>query len=195
MNPANDNGPMGRAANDNLIPHARLLEFIHYDSDTGVFTWRVRKGNIRAGTRAGIVAVNGYRRIKIDGREYPEARLAWFYVTGKWPDAVVDHASRDILDNSFANLREATLAENQHNRSKQSNNTSGRKGVSQFKRTGRWRAEIMRHGKSHYLGSYATADEASAAYDEAALDLHGLFARNASGPLADNDNREREAVA
>lgn len=185
---------MTKAANDNVpgrvytLAHDRLVSLLLYDEHTGLFTWRVNKGNVRAGVRAGMKAANGYWRIRIDGTYYPSQRLAWFYVTGTWPTGVIDHIDRDTDNNAFANLRDATVAQNQHNRAEQINNTSGRKGVSFVKKTGRWRVDIKCHGVSNYLGSYATIDEASAIYDAAAIDRHGKFARNSSGRLTANDN-------
>lgn len=191
MTPANDNWPL--AANDNGLTLERLQTLLSYDANTGWFTWRVNKGNVKAGARAGKDASNGYRRVKVDCVEYPEHRLAWFYMTGEWPKCVIDHIDRDQRNNAFDNLREANYAENQYNRTHQRNNTSGHKGVSFNKKSQKWRAEIMRNGRSHYLGQFGDIELAVAAYREAANDLHGKFARDSTGPIA-NDNL-REAVA
>ena len=191
MTTANDNGPL--AANDNGLTLDRLKSLLHYEPETGWFTWRVNKSNVKAGSRAGKNASNGYRRVKVDGVEYPEHRLAWFYVTGQWPKCVIDHVDRDQRHNAFSNLREANYAENQHNRTHQRNNTSGHKGVSFNKKSQKWRAEIMRDGRSHYLGQFSDIDLAVAAYREAANDLHGVFARDSAGPIA-NDNRKEVAA-
>ena len=199
MKAANDNRVTQRssrmAANDNLISADRLRSLLHYDPETGVFTWLVNKSNVKAGSTAGKHAANGYWRIKLDGREYPAHRLAWLYMKGTWPSGVVDHINMNKIDNRFDNLREASFAQNQHNRTEQSNNTSGYKGVSRFKNTGRWRADIMLNGKSHYLGSFDTAEDAAIAYDMAASELHGSFARNADGLLVANDNCKAEIAA
>lgn len=196
MKPANDNLPLPqRAANDNLVTSERLRSALSYDAETGHFTWLVRIGSVKAGQRAGKHAKNGYWRIRLDGVEYPAHRLAWFYVYGRWPDGQVDHINLDKIDNGISNLRPATNAENQRNRSEQSNNTSGFKGVSRFKKTGRWRAEIMIDGHKKYLGSFSTPEQAAVAYDSAAARLHGDFARNAIGRLAANDNEPFEEVA
>ena len=44
------------------------------------------------------------------------------------------------------------------------NNTSGYKGVTWNKEAKKWRAQIWTNGKSIHLGTYATAEEAYAAY-------------------------------
>lgn len=96
-----------------------------------------------------------------------------------WP--LVDHANGNGLDNRRANLRPATNAENQRNRPVQANNTSGFKGVGLHR--GKWRAQIKLDGKRRHLGYFATPDEAGRAYDDAARELHGEFARlNFPGP-------------
>lgn len=178
--PANDDKPLAVE---------RLRALLRYNPFTGRFYWRVNRSNVKAGNVAGKLASNGYWKIKIDGVDYTGQQLAWLYYHGTPPAGVVDHRNRDTLDNRIANLRDATFAQNQYNRTAQANNTSGFKGVSLIKKTGRYRADIKANGVPRYLGSFATAEEASAAYDAAARDLHGEFARNSSGPIAANDNR------
>lgn len=89
----------------------------------------------------------------------------------------VDHINSDTLDNRRTNLRLASPSENLRNRGKNRNNTSGFKGVSCFKRTGRWHARIWANGKCHHLGYYDTPEDAAHAYDIAARKVHGKFAR------------------
>ena len=91
----------------------------------------------------------------------------------------VDHVDNDKLNNRRENLRVCTPAENRRNCGKKANNTSGFKGV--FFRKGRalkkpWLAQIKVDKKSHYLGVFATAEEAACAYDTTARELHGDFA-------------------
>ena len=52
----------------------------------------------------------------------------------------------------------------------------GLKGANLHRRTGRWIGRIKANGKFHYLGMFATAQEAHQAYAEAAARLHGPFA-------------------
>lgn len=90
---------------------------------------------------------------------------------------VCDHINGDGLDNRRANLRPATARENQHNARKRIDNVSGHKGASFHKATGKWQAQIQIDGKVTYLGYYATAELAHAAYREAAARFYGEFAR------------------
>lgn len=86
-----------------------------------------------------------------------------------------DHINHDTLNNRDENLRIATHAENQHNRGKTSNNTSGFKGVS---RNGKgWEARIWANGKHLCLGTRDTPQQASELYCTAATKFHGKFAR------------------
>lgn len=89
----------------------------------------------------------------------------------------IDHANGDGLDNRRANLRVTTQAQNATNTRRRSNNKSGFKGVSWHAECKAWRAQIRTGGKSHHLGLFATAEEAARAYDTAAAERFGLYAR------------------
>lgn len=91
------------------------------------------------------------------------------------PSERVDHIDLDGLNNRRGNLRLANGSQNQHNRGKQSNNTTGFKGV--FKNGKGYMARIRVKGKKMYLGTYATPELAARAYDEAAAKYHGEFAK------------------
>lgn len=91
-------------------------------------------------------------------------------------DPFVDHRNRNPLDNRRENLRFCSPAQNQWNKGRQSNNTSGFKGVYFDSRKCRWRARIRVYGRRTSLGSHASPEEASQAYAEAAAKFHGNFA-------------------
>ena len=94
------------------------------------------------------------------------------------PDGlVVDHINGNTLDNRKENLRLCTTAQNGFNQGFQKNNTSGYKGVSYCKDTGKWQARITAEGKKYKLGRFHTPKEAYDAYCIAAKQLHGEFAR------------------
>jgi AP2 domain len=89
----------------------------------------------------------------------------------------VDHIDGDTLRNLRENLRHATTAQNQHNREKLLNNTSGYKGVAWHKRDKKWRVDITFNRKTFHIGYFEDKEEAARAYDEAAKKYHGEFAR------------------
>ena len=83
----------------------------------------------------------------------------------------------DGLNNSRANLRAATVSENQHNRRLDFDSTSGLKGAHFDKSRGKWLARIKVNGTSIYLGLYSSAEEAHTAYCAASAKYHGEFGR------------------
>lgn len=96
------------------------------------------------------------------------------FLTG-WP--LVDHINGDGLDNTRANLRPATKAQNNANSVIHSHNTSGYKGVSLHLATGLWRAYVGGSRDREWLGYFRSPEEAARAYDAAALARYGEFAR------------------
>lgn len=114
------------------------------------------------------------------------ARRSFKNASGRWTTqclhnflmgrAGIDHADGDGLNNRRSNLRPASKSQNGANRGKNSNNTSGFKGVSPRKGSLPWMARIGHDGKSVYLGKFPTAEDAARAYNSAALELFGEFA-------------------
>lgn len=171
----------------------RLREILDYDSMTGIFTYRRSRGpKQKAGAVAGRISPKsmdnggGYRLISIDHVEYGAHRLAWFYVHGEWPALHVDHKNQNRDSNWIDNLREATRSQNMANQGLTKRNTSGFKGVSFHKASGKWIANIKANGKAIYLGLFVTAQEASAAYRTAALEFFGEFAAFERGLVGQN---------
>ena len=90
----------------------------------------------------------------------------------------VDHVDRDPVNNRRFNLRLATHAENMRNRTRQSNNRSGYKGVYLRPDTGRWYAGIRVNGKKIHLGVFDDPRIAHEAYCAAAKKHFGAFANS-----------------
>lgn len=158
------------------LTHTELLSLVHYDKSSGLFTSLVKRKRVRAGQVLGCVNGKGYVQFSIHSVLYTAHRLAWFYVTGGWPEAMIDHKDTNRSNNAFANLRLATYNENLANASISKRNTTGKKGVTFDKSRGKFRAQIMVAGKRQSLGMFLSLDDASDAYDRAALALSGSFA-------------------
>lgn len=154
------------------LTSVRLRELLHYDPESGDFTWRVdRTGKAVAGSVAGWKNTDGYLVISIDNRSHKAHRLAWFWMHERWPYKV-DHKNQIKDDNRFCNLREVNDSESCQNRPLFRNNTSGFRGVTWNKTTGRWLAHIRHLGKRRNLGYFTTAEDAYEAYKQAAAQLH-----------------------
>lgn len=145
---------------------------LRYERESGRF-FSVRTGKEITGSRN----TDGYIQICVQRRHYMASRLAWLYVTGKWPEKEIDHRNRVRDDNRFDNLREASRSRNVMNSRKRSDNTSGAKGVTWSAQHSKWRARCTVDQRVHDLGLHSTIDEASAAYRAFARVHHGEFAR------------------
>jgi hypothetical protein len=77
----------------------------------------------------------------------------------------VDHEDRIRLNNQRSNLRIATAAQNQHNRSGWGK-TSKYRGVWWFPNYQKWRAEVRLNYKKHFLGYFEREEDAARAASE-----------------------------
>ena len=93
-------------------------------------------------------------------------------------DFDTDHINGNSLDNRLENLRVCTMSQNQANRGKNSNNTSGYKGVCWSKSNKNWIAFIRINGKRKHLGSFSNIIDAADAYEKAAQKIFGKYARS-----------------
>lgn len=167
-----------------MITQSRLKKVLEYDSESGVFTWKVSHARIRAGKVAGTThKTTGYIRIRIDQISHLAHRLAFLYMKGDFPDNYTDHINGITHDNRWRNLRPVTSAENSRNMAKYKTNTSGITGVSWEKKAGKWRSEIYFDGQQQFLGYFDHLFEAAAARRSAELkhDYHPNHGRIAFG--------------
>lgn len=121
------------------------------------YSWFNCNGYARTRTKSGKVILL-HRLIMGDGK----------------PGLVIDHEDGDGLNNRRYNLRWASHRENMRNRT----TTVGK---SRFKGVwldrSAWRAEIQLNGKKIRLGSFTKEADAARAYDRAAKEYHGDFAK------------------
>ncbi len=146
-----------------LFTHGKST--VSYDPLTGLFVWVLpyRKPAF-VGKVATRLATNGYLRLKIGGKEFSAARLAYTLAAGPISDGLeVDHVNRVRSDDRIENLRLVTRAGHLQNRVFPPNRC-GHTGVSLHK-GGLYRA---RHkGAVRY---FRTAEEAAAGYAALAAD-------------------------
>ena len=88
----------------------------------------------------------------------------------------IDHKDRNPLNCLEENLRVCVHLQNSHNKTKNTNNTSGYKGVSWDKTKQKWQAQITINYKHIRLGNFDTPIDAAKAYNIAAIKYHGEFA-------------------
>jgi len=103
--------------------------------------------------------VKKYIYVDLLGKKYRSHRLAWFYVNGYWPKEI-DHINGDGCDNRFINLRSVSSEENRRNIKLQSNNTSGKPGVSWSKSRKLWVAKINIDKKTKTIGYFENKETA-----------------------------------
>lgn len=172
------------------ITQARLKQVLHYDPQTGVFTWLVNiSTRNRIGDIAGTLRSDGYIRLQIDGVRKYASHWAYLYMNGEYPRDEVDHEDRDRANNAWFNLRPSTKSQNSANRPKRVRESGLLRGVT--RRNGRFVSQIRAHGVHRYLGVYTTEQEAHEAYSIEAIKAHGEF----SVLHQANDNVAREVAA
>ncbi len=122
-----------------------ISEYLRYSD--GHLYWKLDRGfKMSAGDRAGCLhKSSGYIKVFLFGRLYRAHRVIFYLHHGIWPEHDIDHIDHDKTNNHIDNLRSATGSQNQRNRSRLKNNTSGCNGVSKSKSG--WFASVYDHDK------------------------------------------------
>lgn len=153
------------------VPIERLRQLLSYNPETGVITRIASYGRAIEGQE-----FHEAIHISVDGYHIRANRIAWALHNGMWPPVGywVDHKNTIKVDNRITNLRLATPTQNQQNKAGYG---AYAKGVTWRDRIGKpWQAKIRVNGERFHLGSFASEEEASKAYQEACLKYHGEFA-------------------
>jgi len=144
-----------------MLTQAELKSLLHYSSETGIFTWISPLSNrAKSGDECKTKMAAGYIVIGIRGARLYAHRLAWLYMTGSWPENMIDHINCTRDDNRWLNLREASKAQNMRNAGIRKQNTSGHTGVGFHAQINKWRAFINDGNKYIHVGVFDTIDQA-----------------------------------
>lgn len=141
------------------------------DSDLAEFKWTAN-----VDSKNGVVYVHRHKPKTRSNMKLHRVIMARILGRDLLPGERVDHWDHNGLNNRRSNLRLATPSQNAINSRLAQNNTSGFKGVSWYKKTQKWKAQISFRGKRLGLGYFVSPQEAYAAYCEAAIRLYGNFA-------------------
>jgi hypothetical protein len=139
-------------------------------------------GGQPAGAIAGWVTTcnsRQYKKMSLNRKTVYVHHAIFLYHHGYLPK-YIDHIDNNPLNNKIENLRPSTQSQNLGNSRIRRNNTSGYKGVTFRKDTGKWQAAVMINAKHISLGSHVTKEEAYEAYIAGSKKYFGEFANDGS---------------
>ena len=161
-----------------LPPLEELKEFLDYNPDTGILTWKKKPSKkVKVSQEAGSKRSDGYLEIRFKGIRYYAHRLAYYMYHGVDPlEKMVDHKDKPTSNNKIDNLRLATNPQNKMNRvNLPSNNTSGVIGVCWNKKAKKWEAQIRVNKVQKFLGYFINKEDAIKVRKEAEIKYYGNF--------------------
>ncbi len=169
------------------MPSIELLrDLFHVDEHGNLIR---KKRNFRSNGKPGDIAGSPgkwkHLKVRVNCVCIYNHRVVWAITYGEWPSGPIDHINGIHSDNRPENLRIATVTENAHNRGITKANSSGFRGVCKPSKSRKYIAQITVNGDHINLGSFDTAEGASAAYEAAAKKAYGEFYR----PLEKHDER------
>jgi hypothetical protein len=157
-----------------LPSQEELWEMFSYEPETGDLT-NIATGHVYGARKNPGKGRAFHIQVFIDGVPYKAHRIIWTMVNGPIPkDMTIDHINLDGRDNRISNLRLATMRQQMQNRREWAG--TGVKGV-YLRSDGRIYSNITVNGKTLYIGSFATVEEAAAAYAKESLKYCGHFSR------------------
>lgn len=165
----------------NNLTQTQIRELFDYDAENGILLRRLKSGLKPCGTKPNS---NGRGLVRIGSKVYLVHRLIWLWWYGSMPKNEIDHIDRNPMNNRIDNLREVRHQENQHNASLRQDNSSGFRGVSWHKATGKYQVVISKARKQIHIGIFSSFDEAVYASKLAKIKHHP------SSPIAKEYLRE-----
>jgi hypothetical protein len=159
-----------------MITQDKLKEYFDY-KDGNLFWKKQPASHIKVGDVVGTINKRGYVQVKFLCKRFYAHRLIYFMFNGYFPQEV-DHIDGNKTNNKIENLREATPAQNRHNRKISKNNTSGIKGVSWNKKENVWIAQCQVNKKNYFLGRYHDKEMARKIVQQFRNQHHHEYARH-----------------
>jgi hypothetical protein len=158
-----------------MLTQEIVIDLLRYE-DGNLFWKKDVSRNVKTGAKSGCFDKFGYVIVKINKKNYKAHHLIWMIHYGYKPK-LIDHIDRNPSNNKIENLREATNAENQFNRTFNKNSLSLVKGVTWNKKSNKWKAECRFNGKSHYFGVFENILDAKKVVQEFQRQNFGQFFR------------------
>ena len=175
---------------NSLPDYEYLHECFDYDPKMGLFKWKDRplhhfsclKGrNIFLSRnypkKVGRLHPDGYLDVFLKGENIKLHRIAWKLMTGEDPIELIDHINGIKTDNTWTNLRAATVLENNRNTKVRKDSGTGYKNIYLIEEKYRVMVNTDKVRQKH-IGYYSTLEEAIISRDAALLLYHGEFANN-----------------
>jgi len=156
-----------------------------------------RKPDLPQGDAVRFIPLGGGGYVSVDAADYEWLNRYHWRMTNGYPcrwekgrqismhreimqapaDRFVDHVDGNKQDARRSSLRVCNSEENQRNKPKGRNRLSRFKGVTYWRKTGKWKAGCTVNRHLYHLGYFEDEVEAARTYDYAAVKYFGEFAR------------------
>jgi hypothetical protein len=159
-----------------MITQQEALNAFEYRE--GKLYWKyVKSIAIKTGDEAGANDGYGYRVIRFNNKLYRAHHLVYLMFNGVLPNRI-DHINSNRSDNRIENLRIATDSENNCNKTKQSNNTTGYKNVRWHERIKKYEVSVQINKERKYIGVFEDLELADLVAQEARNKFHKEYANH-----------------
>jgi len=152
----------------------------HFNSERSYKMWKAKE----SGKRITNLNTDGYyivytNTINNKVTRFKAHRIIYVIAnnTNDFQNLLIDHIDCNKLNNNPENLRLATATENQCNRGKQKNNTSGHKNIYFHKKCQKYTCSITVNKKQIHLGVFETLESAIETRDKKIKEIAGEFSR------------------
>lgn len=152
----------------------QLKDMFHIYPETGKIYWKNPPKNHPdlMGKEAGFDS-GTYWVIKVNKKAQKRSRLIFFIANGRFPSPCIDHINGIKTDDRIANLREATVMQNNWNHKNRVKTTDLPMGIR--KNGNKFVARISHNKKQITIGTFENLIEASNVYKEKRIELYGQY--------------------